>query len=120
MGESQPPRFVLGTTPDCLVEYTGKSSLRFPPQAFSSSPEAFTEYSGGPSGVASRVSPTSSPPGPTQLRHALRARGFSPLPLFGKEPPIYGKNNKNKGLGGWQDLHDVTTAQIDLWGKTWP
>jgi hypothetical protein len=60
------------------------------------------------------------PPGPTQLRHKLRAAGFAPLPLFGKEPPIYGRNNKNKGLGGWQDLHEVTAAQIDLWEKTWP
>jgi len=116
MGKSKPPRYVLGTSPDCLVEYSGKSSLKFPTSAFGTTPEHFAEFS---TPAAPRGSQPI-PPGPTQLRHALRARGFSPLPLFGKEPPIYGRNNKNKGLGGWQELHNVTAAQIDLWGKTWP
>jgi hypothetical protein len=54
------------------------------------------------------------------LRHQLRAAGFCPIPLYGKEPPIYGKNNKRKGLKRWQELGDVTPEQIDLWSTTWP
>jgi hypothetical protein len=54
------------------------------------------------------------------LRHQLRAAGYCPIPLYGKEPPIYGKNNKRKGMKGWQELHEVTAEQIDMWGKTWP
>jgi hypothetical protein len=54
------------------------------------------------------------------LRLQLCAAGFCPIPLFGKEPPVYGKNNKRKGLSGWQDLRDITTEQIDMWAKTWP
>jgi hypothetical protein len=26
------------------------------------------------------------------LRHKLRAAGYSPIPLYGKTPPVYGKN----------------------------
>jgi hypothetical protein len=54
------------------------------------------------------------------IRHQLRAAGFCPIPLYGKEPPIYGKNNKRKGLKRWQELGDVTPEQIDLWSTTWP
>jgi hypothetical protein len=54
------------------------------------------------------------------LRHQLRAAGFCPIPLYGKEPPAYGKNNKRKGLSGWQELHEVTPEQIDLWERIWP
>ena len=54
------------------------------------------------------------------LRHQLRAAGYCPIPLYGKEPPIYGKNNKRKGLKRWQELGDVTPEQIDLWSTTWP
>jgi hypothetical protein len=39
-------------------------------------------------------------PDPTEvlaLRHRLRAAGYSPIPLYGKTPPVYGKNNKRKG-----------------------
>jgi hypothetical protein len=54
------------------------------------------------------------------LRHQLRKAGFCPIPLFGKEPPVYGKNNKRKGLTGWQTLTDVTPEQIDMWSRTWP
>jgi hypothetical protein len=57
---------------------------------------------------------------PTELRHALRAAGYCPIPLFGKEPPVYRTNNKRAGLSGWQNLIDVTREQIDVWGKTWP
>jgi hypothetical protein len=35
------------------------------------------------------------------LRHQLRAAGFCPIPLYGKTPPIYGKNNNRKGLKRW-------------------
>jgi Bifunctional DNA primase/polymerase, N-terminal len=57
---------------------------------------------------------------PTAVRVQLRAAGFSPIPLYGKEPPVYGKNNQRKGLAGWQNLHNATADQIDLWAKTWP
>jgi hypothetical protein len=53
-------------------------------------------------------------------RHQLRNGGFYPIPLYGKEPPIYGKNNKRKGLERWEELGDVTAEQIDLWTKIWP
>jgi hypothetical protein len=32
----------------------------------------------------------------TETRLKLVGGGFSPLPLFGKEPPIYGKNSSTK------------------------
>ena len=54
------------------------------------------------------------------LRLALCANGYTPLPLFGKEPPIYGKNNKHKGLKNWQLLDNVTREQIETWGNSWP
>jgi hypothetical protein len=54
------------------------------------------------------------------LRHRLRNAGYSPIPLYGKEPPRYGKNNSKKGLSQWEELHDVTAEQIDLWAITWP
>jgi len=54
------------------------------------------------------------------LRHQLRAAGYCPIPLYGKEPPRYGKNNPKKGLAGWQTLTDVTAEQIDMWSKMWP
>jgi hypothetical protein len=46
------------------------------------------------------------------LRHQLRAAGYCPIPLYGKEPPIYNAKKKNnrhrRGLGGWQLLDNVT------------
>jgi hypothetical protein len=67
------------------------------------------------------------PPGPagngdgaTAKRLKLLRAGFSPLPLYGKEPPIYGKNNSTKGLTGWTDLGPITPEMIDMWAKTWP
>ena len=54
------------------------------------------------------------------LRQQLRAAGYSPIPLYGKEPPIYGKNNKRKGLGGWEKLDSVTDEELVMWSKTWP
>jgi hypothetical protein len=56
----------------------------------------------------------------TVLRLRLLELGYSPIPLFGKEPPIYGKNNQRKGLGNWQQLDGVTCKQIEMWSKTWP
>ena len=38
----------------------------------------------------------------TTLRLQLVAHGYAPIPLFGKEPPVYGKNNQRKGLSNWQ------------------
>src|SRR5262249_54276549 len=55
-----------------------------------------------------------------ELRLALCANGYTPLPLFGKEPPIYGKNNKHKGLEKWQLLHNVTRDMLEIWGRSWP
>jgi hypothetical protein len=57
--------------------------------------------------------------------HALRLQllqaGYLGLvPLFGKEPPVFGKNNPKKGLAGWQKIESVTPAMLDMWDKTWP
>jgi len=54
------------------------------------------------------------------LRRALVAAGFTPLPLYGKAPPAFGKNGARKGLGGWQHLENVTAEQIDGWARDWP
>src|SRR5262249_30849496 len=56
----------------------------------------------------------------TALRRALVAAGYCPIPLYGKEPPIYGKNNQRKGLPGWSDIVSVTDDMIVMWAKTWP
>jgi Protein of unknown function (DUF3987)/Bifunctional DNA primase/polymerase, N-terminal len=55
-----------------------------------------------------------------ECRRKLMASGYSPIPLYGKEPPVYGKNNKRKGLARWQTLGDISDEQIKLWAKTWP
>src|SRR5262249_36604050 len=55
----------------------------------------------------------------TALRLALVDNGYTPLPLFGKEPPIYGKNNTRKGFSGWQQLRNVNRSQIEVWGRLW-
>jgi hypothetical protein len=56
--------------------------------------------------------------------HALRLRllraGFSVIPLFGKAPPQYGKNNPKRGLTGWTKLENITPEMLDMWAKTWP
>ena len=54
------------------------------------------------------------------LRVTLLRAGYSPIPLFGKVPPAYGKNNARKGLGRWQTLGDVSDEQIEMWSQTWP
>jgi RecA-family ATPase len=58
--------------------------------------------------------------GSTALRLQLVRAGFTPLPLFGKAPPIFGKNNQRKGLSGWEKLDGVTQEQIAMWSRTWP
>jgi RecA-family ATPase len=55
----------------------------------------------------------------TSLRVTLRDNGYTPLPLFGKEPPAYGKNNNTKGFSGWQLLRNVNRSQIEMWGRLW-
>jgi hypothetical protein len=54
------------------------------------------------------------------LRLALMRGGYLPIPLFGKAPPVYGKNNSKKGLGNWQKLENISYEQIKMWGRTWP
>jgi hypothetical protein len=57
------------------------------------------------------------------LRYQLRAAGFCPIPLYGKEPPIKNKkrqNNRYRGLADWEQLTEVTREQIDMWSKVWP
>ena len=56
----------------------------------------------------------------TTLRLQLVAHGYAPIPLFGKEPPVYGKNNQRKGLSNWQLLDNVKREQVEMWAKTWP
>jgi hypothetical protein len=46
----------------------------------------------------------------TQRRLQLRARGYMPIPLFGKIPP----------MKAWQELTVISTAMIELWSKIWP
>jgi hypothetical protein len=66
------------------------------------------------------------PPGTSDLTAATALRlqliqcGHIPVPLFGKEPPIYGKNTKRKGMTGWQKLDNVTPEMVEMWAKTWP
>jgi hypothetical protein len=57
----------------------------------------------------------------TKIRLALMRGGHIPIPLFGKEPPIYGKNNARKGFERWQMLREVSSEMIEMWGqKIWP
>jgi hypothetical protein len=57
---------------------------------------------------------------PTARRLLLLHAGYAPIPLFGKAPPAYGRNNSKKGLADWQTLTSVSREQIKMWGKTWP
>ena len=54
------------------------------------------------------------------LRLTLLRGGYLPIPLYGKVPPAYGKNNKRKGLSGWQKIETVSYEEIQMWGRTWP
>ena len=56
----------------------------------------------------------------TACRLALVHHGYTPLCLYGKTPPVFGRNNERKGLAGWQHLANVTSAQIHMWQQTWP
>jgi hypothetical protein len=47
---------------------------------------------------------------PTEVRLKLRSAGFSPLPLNGKKPTI----------DAWQNHHDVTDHEIELWARAHP
>ena len=70
-----------------------------------------------------KTEPSQEPPtiaDATALRRALAAAGYCPLPLYGKVPPAYGKNNPHSGLAGWQNLTAVTDEQIVMWARTWP
>jgi Bifunctional DNA primase/polymerase, N-terminal/FaeA-like protein len=56
--------------------------------------------------------------------HALRLQllqaGYLVIPLYGKVPPIYGKNNPKKGLAGWQKIESVTPEMLNVWERLWP
>src|SRR5215510_506966 len=52
-------------------------------------------------------------------RQELCAGGYCPVPLFGKEPPAYGRNNSKRGFSGWQNLQEVTPEMISMWARTW-
>ena len=56
----------------------------------------------------------------SKRRHQLRSGGYCPIPLYGKEPPDYGKNNKRGGLKEWPKLTNITREMIGMWARTWP
>jgi hypothetical protein len=56
----------------------------------------------------------------TACRLALIHHGYTPLPLYGKTPPVFGHNNNRKGLTGWQHLINVTSSQVHMWARIWP
>src|SRR5262245_3859810 len=78
------------------------------------------EGGGGMTGTITEAADRLGQPDAPALRRALVAAGFTPLPLFGKAPPAFGKNGAKKGLGGWQHLEGVTAEQIDGWIRDWP
>jgi hypothetical protein len=47
---------------------------------------------------------------PCETRLALQAAGYSPLPVFGKRPP----------MDEWSSKIDVSAAEIVLWSNLWP
>jgi Bifunctional DNA primase/polymerase, N-terminal len=44
------------------------------------------------------------------LRLELVSRGYTPVPLFGKNP----------ALKNWQQLQNVSREQLDMWARSWP
>ena len=56
----------------------------------------------------------------TERRLLLVRAGFTPLPLFGKVPPICGKNTNAETLFGWDGLHTITTEMLAMWQRSWP
>jgi Bifunctional DNA primase/polymerase, N-terminal len=57
---------------------------------------------------------------PSEMRLTLCQHGYTPVPLYGKTPPVFRKNNSRKGMADWQRLDNVSREQIEMWGKTWP
>ena len=53
------------------------------------------------------------------VRLALIARGYTPIPLYGKAPPNT-KNNKRRSMTSWEQTDNVTREMIEMWGKIWP
>ena len=53
----------------------------------------------------------------TELRYRLRDVGFDLVPLYGKEPPVYGRNNKYGSLTGWQTAAGAPPEQIAMWAR---
>src|SRR5262245_42821921 len=56
----------------------------------------------------------------SSLRLTLLRGGYLPIPLYGKEPPVYGKNNKRRGFKGWQNVTDIGIEQVEMWSRIWP
>ena len=54
------------------------------------------------------------------LRLTLLRAGYAPIPLYGKVPPAFGKNNSRKGLRGWQNLESVSHEQLEMWTRFGP
>src|SRR5262249_24358559 len=54
------------------------------------------------------------------LRLQLLQAGYLPIPLYGKAPPQYGKNNPKKGFAGWQKIESITPEMLEMGTKTWP
>ena len=54
------------------------------------------------------------------VRLALTHHGYTPLCLYGKAPPQFGKNNARRGLAGWQHLSNVIASQVYMWARVWP
>ena len=48
------------------------------------------------------------------FRCKLVDAGYCPIPLYGKVPPVYGKNNSRRGFDGWQKLNGVTRELIGM------
>jgi hypothetical protein len=47
---------------------------------------------------------------PSEVRKKLRAAGFSPLPIIGKQPPMQ----------KWETKHQVDMDEIVLWERIYP
>jgi hypothetical protein len=56
------------------------------------------------------ASAASTPTEVATLRLELAARGYVPIPLHGKIPP----------MENWQKLESVDRAQVEMWCKSWP
>jgi Bifunctional DNA primase/polymerase, N-terminal len=54
-----------------------------------------------------------------EIRKALVARGHTPIPVYGKEPPN-SKVTKRKPMMRWQDTKNVTPKMLEMWANVWP